>query len=344
MNDSQKIILESQKAGFDLIGIIPVKPSDYKEQLDKWLKKGFAGEMDWIRRGQKKRENLLKVFPQARSIIVLAVNYFVSDIPDELKNDPSRGIIARYAWFDDYHERILKNLEELVEYGSLAIKKKINSKIYVDTGPILERELAQKAGLGFTGNNTNLINYQLGSYLFLGEILLDVKLEPYTKKIIGSCGTCQRCLDNCPTKAIVDKKILDARKCISYLTIELKGEIPESFRPLMKNRIFGCDICQEVCPWNRKVKQTSFPKFRIEEDLVAPPLLELAEISENEFNKRFKNSPIKRIKRKGLLRNVAVALGNWKNKKALPVLEKLIQDPDPIIKNHAHWAKKQILL
>lgn len=341
---SKNIITIGRKLGFDLVGIIPITPSKYERELNTWLSQGFAGEMDWIRRGQEKRENPLKIFPKARSLIVLGVNYFFSDIPEELKNDPSRGIIARYAWFDDYHKILQDKLKEFTQRLARILKKTVQSKIYVDTGPILEREIAHRAGLGFIGNNTNLINYQLGSYSFLGEILVDVELTPYIKKIIGSCGICQRCLTSCPTQALVSKKILDARKCISYLTIELKGEIPEKLRPLMKNRIYGCDLCQEICPWNNKALKNSFSEFKIKEDLIAPPLLELAEISEDEFQVRFKHSPIKRTKRRGLLRNVAVALGNWGDKRALPAIEELIQDPDPLIKSHASWAKKQILL
>lgn len=351
MRESKKIITLGQQFGFDLIGIIPVKHSPNANYLEEWLKKGFAGEMEWIGRALEKRKNPLQVFPQAKSIMVLGLNYFIQDIPKELKNDPSLGIIAKYALIDDYHPVVLNHLERFTEEISKNLKKKISYKAYVDTGPILERELAHKAGLGFIGNNTNLVNYQLGSYLFIGEILVDAEFETYVGKVVGSCGVCQACLNNCPTGALVDKKILDARKCVSYLTIELKDEIPEELRPLMRNRIFGCDICQDVCPWNSKSKPNSFFQTTEGENTysrlqkkMAPPLLELAYLSQAEFNIRFKNSPIKRAKYKGFLRNVAVALGNWGDKKALPALEKLIRNKEPLVRLHATWAKRQLLL
>ncbi|PIY96766.1 MAG: tRNA epoxyqueuosine(34) reductase QueG [Candidatus Kerfeldbacteria bacterium CG_4_10_14_0_8_um_filter_42_10] len=345
-------IIELQKQlGFDLIGIIPVESSKYAKNLNAWLKRGYAGEMDWIRQGKEKRLNPLEIFPEAKSVILAGINYYLQDLPDEIKNDPSRGIIARYAWHEDYHKLVVKKLEEFAGQLSGILKQKVNSKSYVDTGPILERELAYRAGLGFIGNNTNLINYQLGSYLFLGEIFLDVALPSYSPKIVGSCGTCQRCLDRCPTKALVDKKLLDARKCLSYLTIELKGEIPEKFRPLMKNRIFGCDICQEVCPWNSKAEPALFFGTvgkdmypHLLEDQIAPSLLELAKLSEVEFQERFRGKPMLRAKYGGFMRNVAIALGNWGSKPALKGVECLLNNSDPIIKSHALWAKKQILL
>jgi epoxyqueuosine reductase len=334
----------SKRLGFDLLGIIPVQPSQQTEQLDQWLKAGMAGEMEWIHRGQDKREDPRKVLPQAKTIIMVGVNYYNREIPKELLNDPSRGIIAKYAWFDDYHDIVKGRLEKYVEKISLALGKSINSKVYVDTGPFLEREFASKAGLGFIGNNTNLINYKTGSYVFLGEILLDTELDSFTNKVIGSCGTCQSCMDNCPTSALVNKKKLDARRCISYLTIELKKEIPEELRPLMSNRIYGCDICQEVCPWNSKAKNTSLTEFDIKEDLVAPSLIDLAKLTKEEFNIKFKNSPIKRTKYRGFMRNVAVALGNWASKEALTSVEKLIENQEDLVSSHAIWAKKQILL
>lgn len=344
MQNVNKLIIGGKNFGFDLIGIVPVKPSEYKTQLNDWLTGGMAGEMEWIRRGQEKREDPKKVFPQAKSIIMVGVNYFTRDIPPDLLNDPSRGIIARYAWFDDYHQLVKSKLEAYLDEISVSLKRKVNAKIYVDTGPFLEREYAQRAGLGFVGNNTNIINYKTGSYIFLGEILTDIELPSFSNKRIGSCGTCNSCRQNCPTGALVQNKVLDARRCISYLTIELKNDIPEELRPLMKNRIYGCDICQEVCPWNSKTKPTQFKGFKADEDLIAPKLSDLSALTESEFNLRFKNSPIKRTKYRGLMRNVSIALGNWKSKEALPYIDKLIISDDELIRSHAIWAKKQILL
>lgn len=343
MSELQQFITRGKGLGFDLLGIIPVQPSQQAKQLDQWLKTGMAGEMEWIHRGQDKREDPRKVFPKAKTIIMVGVNYYSQEIPEQLLNDPSRGIIARYAWFDDYHDIIKERLVKYIEGISHILGKDINSKAYVDTGPFLEREFANHAGLGFIGNNTNLINYQTGSYIFLGEILLDIELDSYINKVIGSCGTCQRCINNCPTDALIENKKLDARRCISYLTIELKNEIPEELRPLMKNRIYGCDICQEVCPWNSKSKATSIKEFAVKDNLIAPSLLDLAKLSKEEFDIRFKNSPIKRTKYRGFMRNVAVALGNWGSREALPSVKKLLQSSESLIKVHAEWAKTKIL-
>ncbi|MFA6391243.1 MAG: tRNA epoxyqueuosine(34) reductase QueG [Patescibacteria group bacterium] len=344
MLNAKQIILEGNSLGFDLLGVMPVQPSKYKHQLDQWLRNGMAGEMEWIRRGQEKRDNPKRVFPEAKTVIMVGMNYFNQDISADLLNDPSRGIIARYAWFDDYHEIVKLRLEKLVGSISVILKKNINAKVYVDTGPFLEREYASRSGLGFIGNNTSLINYRMGSYLFLGEILIDAELESFLMKRIGSCGTCQRCRNSCPTDALVQNRVLDARRCISYLTIELKGSIPEEMRPLMKNRIYGCDICQEVCPWNSKSKEASINEFKAKNDLIAPKLNDLAKMSQTEFNSRFKNSPIKRTKYRGFMRNVAVALGNWGSKEALCAIELLIKNEDELVRTHAIWAKKQILL
>ncbi|MFA6271647.1 MAG: tRNA epoxyqueuosine(34) reductase QueG [Patescibacteria group bacterium] len=344
MEITQSIHNAGKKLGFDLIGIIPIQPSQQNQQLDRWLKSGMAGDMDWIRRGQEKRNNPKKIFPEAKTVIMVGVNYYNMDIPADLLNDPSRGIIARYAWFDDYHDVVKLCLEKLARLISGILKKDINAKVYVDTGPFLEREYANRSGLGFIGNNTNLINYQMGSYIFLGEVLIDIELDSYVNKLIGSCGTCQRCRNNCPTNALVDDKVLDARRCISYLTIELKDAIPQELRPLMKNRIYGCDICQEVCPWNSKSKLNSIKEFTANKDLIAPKLIDLAKLSAEDFKVRFKNSPIKRTKYCGFMRNVAVALGNWGSAEALPAIELLIKSEDDLIASHAIWAKKQILL
>jgi epoxyqueuosine reductase len=344
MEISKAIVIAGKSLGFDLLGIMPVAPSLQSDKLDLWLQNGMAGEMEWIRHGQEKRNDPRKIFPQAKSVIMVGVNYFTQDIPADLLNDPSRGIIARYAWFDDYHKIVKTRLEKYVEAISAIMKINVSAKVYVDTGPFLEREYASRAGLGFIGNNTNLINYTMGSYLFLAEILIDEELDSFVMNSVGSCGTCQRCRNNCPTGALVQNKILDARRCISYLTIELKGNIPEDLRPLMKNRIYGCDICQEVCPWNSKAKPTELADFRKNEDLIAPRLNDLAKLTKEEFDQRFKNSPIKRTKYRGFMRNVAVALGNWGSKEALPAVELLINNEDILVQSHAIWAKKQILL
>ena len=233
-------------------------------------------------------------------------------------------------------------LRQLAQFIEKAAQKEVACKVYVDTGPILERDYAQNAGIGWIGKNTNLINWQSGSWFFLAELLVSIELEYDLLPPRGSCGTCTRCIDACPTDAILAPNVLDARLCISYLTIELKGSIPRELRPQMGNLIFGCDICQEVCPWNSKARPTKERGFYPRKGNQAPRLLSLINMTQAEFSKRFKGSPIKRSKRRGFLRNVAVALGNWKHPSAVPVLKKALNDDEPLVRGHAAWALGQI--
>jgi epoxyqueuosine reductase len=212
----------------------------------------------------------------------------------------------------------------------------------VDSGPILEREYAQKAKLGWIGKNTNLINWRSGSWYFLSEVLVSIELESETQPLRGSCGTCTKCIEACPTDAIIEPNLLDSRLCISYLTIELKDSIPKELRPEMGNLIFGCDICQEVCPWNSKATPTTEPAFLPRDGNLAPELLTLINMTQTEFSKRFKGSPIKRAKRRGFLRNVIVAIGNWRSRTAVPALKKVLIDDEPLIRGHAAWALGQV--
>jgi epoxyqueuosine reductase len=258
--------------------------------------------------------------------------------------------VASYAWGSDYHDLLLPRLDQLA--ASLkAITGPGNGtaiahRAYVDTGPILERELGARAGLGFVGKNTNLIHPRLGSWFFLGELLLPFELTASAASSKGAgdtCGRCTRCLDACPTGAFAAPYLLDARRCISYLTIELKGPIPRELRPLMGNRIFGCDICQEVCPWNRRfAKPSAEPAFQPRPGAIGPLLLDLMALDDEGFRQRFRGSPIKRAKRRGLLRNVAVALGNWGNPSAIPALAQALHDVEPLIRGHAAWAMGRI--
>jgi epoxyqueuosine reductase len=307
------------------------------------------------------------VLPAAQSVVVVGLSYFVLDPPAELWRDPSRGRIARYAWGLDYHDVMLPRLRELGDFVEQEAGRTVNRRIYVDTGPVLERDFAAQAGLGFIGKNTLLINPRIGSYLFLGEILVDVELdydEPApdggasclidltglkdlsglgASKRLGTCGNCTRCLDICPTYAFPAPYILDSNRCISYLTIELKGSIAPELRPLMGNWIFGCDECQEICPWVRRYSQRTRESFlSYDPDWVAPKLIDLMKLDEAAFRARFKGTPILRAKRRGLLRNVAIALGNWGSPETLPVLEQALQDPEPLIQEHAAWAIERI--
>jgi epoxyqueuosine reductase len=337
---------EAHRLGFDLVGIAPARPAATVTQYRRWLEKGFHGEMAYLARAEAvaKRKDLALVQPGVRSVVTVAANYHTVPLPAEARDDPSRGIIASYAWGDDYHDLLLTRLRELASSLPADARAEAETRpgyrAYVDTGPILERELAARAGLGFVGKNTNLIHPRLGSWLFLGELFLTAELPQVEQPPAqGTCGHCTRCLDACPTGALVAPYILDARRCISYLTIELKGPIPRELRPLMGNRIFGCDICQEVCPWNRRfARPTAKPAFQPRPDAIAPTLLDLMALDDRGFRQRFRGSPVNRAKRRGLLRNVAIALGNWGNPASLPALVRAQDDAEPLIRGHAAWA------
>ncbi len=271
------------------------------------------------------------------------VHYRSAEPDPEIWNDAANGRISRYAWGDDYHDIVEPKLRALQAWLEERVGRARIGRSYVDTGPVLERPMGVAAGLGFQGKNTLLIHPKQGSWFFLGEILVDVELS-YDEPIkAGGCGSCTRCQVACPTAAFSGPYVLDARRCISYLTIELKGPIPRELRPLMGNHIYGCDVCQEVCPWNRKFGQFAPPdRFNARDDRVAPALLGLIALDDDGFRERFRHSPIKRAKRRGLLRNVAVALGNWGDPRAIPALANALHDHEPLIRGHAAWALGRI--
>ncbi len=335
--------------GFTRVGIVPASAATTFPQFSDWLDHRYQGEMAWLEtEGRKeKRADVRTILPGAQSVITLAYTYRTEDLPLEIRNDPSRGLFSRYTWGRDYHTVLKKRLQALLDYLEEQLGVEVQGRAYVDTGPILERELAERAGIGFVGNNSMLISPMFGSYLFLSEVIVNIPLEPVTYKKVGGCRTCHKCVKRCPTKAIVDNKVIDARKCISYLTIESKGSIPVELRPLMTNRIYGCDICQEVCPWNGtpKAKQTQNDWLAAALDRQAPHLVELAQLTDETFLQRFQGTPIMRAKRVGLLRNVAVALGNWGSDEAMIALEQLAQDSSALIREHAYWglSRKQAL-
>ena len=340
---TQQIQRRAHELGFALVGITPAERSQTLQRYRAWLENGYAGEMDYLERHLPLKEDPRRLLAEAKSVISLAMNYYTLDPPEFLAADPGRGQISRYAWGDDYHEVIRERLRQLVEFiRQRFAETKPNCRICVDTAPILEREYAQKARLGWIGKNTNLINWRSGSWYFLAEVLVNVQLTPTTEPLRGTCGTCTRCIDACPTDAIVAPNVLDSRLCISYLTIELKESIPAELRPKMGNLIFGCDICQEVCPWNSKATPTTESAFYPREGNLAPALLSLVNMTQAEFSSRFKGSPIKRAKRRGFLRNVLVAIGNWGARKALPALEIALSDGEPLVRSHAAWAVGQI--
>jgi epoxyqueuosine reductase len=344
---AEQIVAEGHRLGFDLVALAPAASPATMDAYRAWLAAGHHGEMAYLARPDAvvRRADLALTLPGVRTVVSVAANYHTRPLPAELRDDPSRGLVASYAWGDDYHEVLAPCLRELAAFVEAQLGAEVAHRAYVDTEPLLEREIAAGAGLGFVGKNTNLIHPRLGSWLFLGELLLSVDLPalPAPGPATGTCGGCTRCLDACPTGALVAPYVLDARRCISYLTIELKGPIPRDLRPLLGNRILGCDICQEVCPWNRRfARPTVEPAFQPRVDSLAPQLLDLLALDEAGFQRRFAASPLKRARRRGLLRNVAVALGNWGDPAAVPALAQALHDAEPLIRGHAAWALGRI--
>ena len=346
---------QAGRLGFDGVGICRPARSEHLGFLKEWIHRGYHGEMGYLARADAtaRRGDLRTTMDTVRSVVVLAANYFQDDGPG-MPEDASRGVIARYARGRDYHHVLKRRLRELLRWVQKVgrdggLSKDIRGFGYVDTGPILERELGERAGLGWFGKNTMLIHPRRGSYFFLGVLLLDLDLPPDPAFETDHCGSCRRCLDSCPTRALLGRDetgapVMDARRCISYLTIELRGPIPRELRPLMGNRVFGCDICQEVCPWNVKFAQESEePAYRAGPHTDGPALMQLMGMTQAEFSERFSGSPVKRAKRRGLLRNVAVALGNWGSPEAVPVLALALDDEEPLVRGHAAWALGRIL-
>jgi epoxyqueuosine reductase len=390
------------RLGFALCRILPVQPAPHADFFDQWVATGRAGEMTYLERNSDKRRHPQRLVeagtPAPQSMIVLGVNYHQFALPPAMRDDPSRGLIASYAWGDDYHEIIRPLLYELDAFIRSHTAPNGHpttpGKALVDTGPVLERDWAHHAGLGFIGKNTCLINPELGSWLLLATLLIPEPLtydpppapsipEPPSELIlhgappnhhygsweiplsadtqhatlvlegrntqhatIGTCGRCTRCLTACPTDAFVGPYHLDPQRCISYWTIEAKSPIPRELRPHFGNRIFGCDICQEVCPWNQRLPDQTplLAGLRAQANRVAPPLLEGFDpatpywLNQDAFSLRFQRSPIKRAKRAGMLRNVCVALGNWGAPETVAALTLALQDPEPIARGHAAWA------
>ena len=304
--------------------------------------------MDYLARAdaRQRRADPKLILPECKSILVLAYPYepapALTPNPSPEERGELKGKIAAYALTDDYHLFLKEKLQAIVDFIETEIGHPVPNRWYTDTGPILERDMAERAGLGWIGKNTCLINPKAGSYFFLAEILLGIELpidEPFTS---DHCGTCTRCIDACPTQAILTDRTLDANLCISYLTIENKGEIPEELRPQLGEWIFGCDICQQVCPWNGKALQRSSAQTFEHSIKSEQNLIEELSLTPQEFNKKFKNNPVKRAKRRGYLRNVAVALGNVGGPTAIPALKEALNDIEPLVRDHAKWALDRI--
>lgn len=335
---SEAIKRRARELGFDLVGIAPAERPAHADFYLEWLKRGYAGVMAYMGRPDavRRRVDLAAALPGARSIIAVGMNYHIGDSGPV--NDAARPVIARYARGTDYHTVFEEKLELLAEALRDQCSPDVAAKVYVDYGPVLERDHAQRAGLGWIGKNTVLIHPDLGSYFFLGEIITDAVLELDEAFQADHCGTCERCIEACPTGAIKGPRELDARLCISYLTIELRGPIPRELRPLIGNRVFGCDICQEVCPWNGDIPETREARFRPRDDLTGADLVELMALGESEFQRRYRDTPIARAKRAGFIRNVAVALGNWGAPDAVPALTAGLNDDEPLVRGHSAWA------
>ena len=346
--------LAAEQAGFDLAGIASLQQEDFSElnAFAEWIDAGHAGEMKYMERrtasGGLQRSSVKNAAPWARSIVVCAANYSADTPYSTEANDSRRGWISRYAWGEcDYHDALmprLRQVEEAVKKIAAQEQAEAETRSYVDTGPVLERVYARHAGIGWIGKNTCIIHQKLGSWLFLGVILTALELPP-DLPAADRCGSCTRCIDACPTGALVAPGKLDARRCIAYLTIEKRGEIAEELRSPIGHHVFGCDICQDVCPWNNKsgnAPPTSLPEFQPRENLFHPDLDWLAEMDLETYRGTFRGSPLKRAGFAGMKRNVAIAMGNSGNKEFIPRLEKMAADPDPIIAGHAQWALKKL--
>jgi epoxyqueuosine reductase len=336
----------ARDAGFDLAGIAPVTQFPELSHFPEWIAAGHAGEMQYLEKrdeaGDLKRASLHRAVPWARSVIVCAINYNTAHPYSTQVGDSDRGWISRYAWSkEDYHDAVLRKLREVENLLITRETPTLQTLCYVDTGPLVERVYAKYAGVGWIGKNTCILNQQMGSWIFLGVIITSLELAP-DFPAPDRCGSCTRCIDACPTDALIAPYQLDSNRCISYLTIEKRGDVPEEMREGIGRHVFGCDICQDVCPWNRKAPATRAEEFQPREGLVNPALEWLAEMTAEEFRDRFRGSPIRRTKRSGLRRNAVVAMGNSKNRRFVPVLEKLATDEDPVVAEHARWAVNKL--
>ena len=340
---TQDIKDKSRQLGFILAGVTTPEPPPHYSTFEKWLAQGRHGAMSYLDtdRSRARRADPKEILPECKSILVLATPY---QPPSPSKRGVSEGQgevgnVASYARGADYHDIIPARMKQLVQFIEEQAGHPVKNRWYTDTGPILERDLAQRAGLGWIGKNTCLIRPKQGSYFFLSEIFLDLELEPDAPFVTDHCGTCRLCIEACPTDCILPDRTLDARRCISYLTIELKDDIPVELRDKLGSWIFGCDICQMVCPWNRFAPEGD-PAFAEKEPL--PSLTDELTLTPQTFNQRFKRTPIQRPKRRGYLRNVAVALGNTGDMHALPVLQTALHNEEPLVREHAGWAIEQI--
>ncbi len=341
----QQILAQATTLGFDACRITHAAAPASGPRYTQWLASRRHGQMTYMERNHEKRLDPSRILPQLNSIITLATSYHQHNHRPQTTAKPppqtTPGLIARYARYTDYHNILAAKLKTLANTINQTTAPASHSLWYTDTGPILERDLAQRAGIGFIGKHTNLISRSLGNWFFLSEILTTAKLPPDPPEK-NRCGTCTRCLDACPTQAIPKPFVLDARRCIAYLTIELKGPIPIELRPAIGNRIFGCDDCLDACPWNRFAHEGRIMQSHAKTELANIPLRDWAQLDETTFKQRFRHTPLYRTKWRGLLRNICVALGNTGHPSHLPALQRLSKHRDSLVAEHATWALNQI--
>lgn len=330
-----RLVQLAKQLGFSECRIAPALPAAHRELYEQWIAEGKHGDMAWMARNVERRTDPRLVLPGAKSVVVFAMSYFQGEAPPSAALE---GRIARYAWNDDYHDLIQKKLRQVDDF---LIAEGGTQRYYVDTGPVLERDFASEAGLGWNGKSTMQIHRSLGAWFFLAEILTTIELEADTSAK-DMCGKCTRCMDACPTQAITGPHRMDARRCVSYLTIEHKGSIPMEFRRAIGDRLYGCDECLAACPWNRFAQASQEATFAARESVFALRLREMLALTDGQFRALFSKSPIKRIKRPAFLRNVCVVLGNVGTADDVPALEEACRDPEPLIAEHAQWALTEI--
>jgi epoxyqueuosine reductase len=337
MNSPREIIrAKALEVGFDAVGFAPAElGADVADNLRKFLARGYYGEMAWMPEKADRRIGPTALWPEAKSVIALGMNYAPAEDPLALADRPDRGVISVYARNRDYHDIVKKRLKVLGRW--IVESQGCEIKVFVDTAPVMEKPLAARAGIGWQGKHTNLVSREHGSWLFLGEIYTTLEIDPDAVEE-DHCGSCRDCLDACPTNAFPAPRQIDARRCISYLTIEHKGPIREELRPLMGNRIYGCDDCLAVCPWNKFAKAAREPAFLPRAELTAPRLADLVQLDDAGFRQLFAGSPIKRIGSARFIRNVLIALGNSGDAAQVPVVEALCGDDDPVVRDAAAWA------
>ena len=337
---------ETERLGFTLSGVTPATPPAHINTYQRWIESGLHAGMQYLAepRALERRADPRRIEPEALSLLVVALRYFNPRSAPDGPAEEALGRVAAYAWGADYHDVIPPLLNQLVELLEKELGRPLRSRSYTDTGPLLERDFAQAAGLGWSGKNTCTISPRHGSYFLLGETLLDAPLEPSQPLVTDHCGTCRRCIEACPTDAIREDRTIDSHRCISYQTIENKGSIPSELRAGIGDWVFGCDVCQMVCPWNlRFASEDGHPTLAPRPEVPRPVLRKELRLTPQAFNQKFHGSPVKRAKRRGYLRNVAVALGNAKDSAAVPDLaETLYNEPEPLVRSHAAWALGRI--